>query len=188
MSLATPIPCKPIAGLSLRCPSCGEALEATIGFGFGGSSPSGSQPSPQRDKPESCATDSDCSSPSPQHSPAPGCGPSSSSTGSGPQSGQCLKKPEIANSRLFGSRVPRCNDCSALFLDGKVTGAECSCGCGAWFLSKVTIPEKIAFLLGFYKMSDTKVLGNYNAPLGGELSHMEAAVAAQEKENGRSIT
>ena len=85
----------------------------------------------------------------------------------------------------FGDRVPRCNLCSRLFREGTVNGDYCVCGGSAWFLSSLTIPERLAYAIGIFKQCDMSILNAYHGPLGGELSMVEAAhIAATEKANG----
>ena len=69
------------------------------------------------------------------------------------------------------NRKLRCNQCSNLYVTGNVNdggqGKLCSCGCKAWYMSRLTLIEKLLFALGIYKDADLSILQTVDAPLGG---------------------
>jgi len=65
---------------------------------------------------------------------------------------------------------------------------ECVCGCRAWFFSRITLVERLLFLVGYHKDADASTLTLIDAPFGGDSrSFKEKWAAAQEvTSNGTS--
>lgn len=70
---------------------------------------------------------------------------------------------------------------------------HCHCGCRAFYATKLTIWEWIAFKTGLWKRADLSVVKAVNAPLGGEAKQFKAVwegitaslEAEKESENGQ---
>lgn len=62
----------------------------------------------------------------------------------------------------------RCNTCSRLLIAGNVEGDNCVCGSRAWFFSRVTLIERLLFLLGVYRDTDLpEAMRMSRKPIGG---------------------
>ena len=181
-------PFKPFADLRSQCPSCGGKSGVLLAWASSVPSESGSSPFPPADKPESSPTASDSSSPSQQHSLENGAGPLQDSAGFGLSTSPYMKKVETLN--LASPGKPRCNMCSRLFTTRNSTKGDCSCGCRAWFFSRITLVERLGFLVGYHKDADASMLQQIDAPLGGDArTFSDKWAAAQEvNSNGNSST
>jgi len=175
----------PFADLRSPCPSCGRERGLLLAWASSDLSQSGSSPSPPVASQGSCATASDSSSPSSPDSQQNGCGPSSSSPGSGQLITQPIKKVGDFLSGLQGKL--RCNTCSRLFTKRNTAGTgNCKCGTRAWYLSRVTIPERIGFWLG-YHVDSPGGLQEVNALLGGRVEKVNQSWTKIEEERKNGI-
>ena len=84
---------------------------------------------------------------------------------------------ETRNSGTFTGRL-RCNRCAKLFREGIVTRGDdgnwvCECKAQAWYATRATVFEWIAFKLGLFVKLDFSELSMVDAQLGGTIESLK---------------
>lgn len=84
------------------------------------------------------------------------------------------------------SRKLRCNLCGRIAAAHRFDG-KCVCGCSAFYVSRLTIFERLAFAFGLFRDADFGGYKTATALLGGPVSLMKQAgaqVRHKENQNG----